>query len=197
MRKIKYLMIWTIPMVIITFIGLIISNQYVRYQFSEVFTKEFTLAENVVFDESEVVDFYGDKLEFSVGSTGKIVEHISNREAIKGNHYINVHITADNSQIAEAAISTDSVEKKIIVYDSDYYGVAVVFEPKNIDSYQTIMDDYFLAVNRYESDVRLVHITTVVICFIVSIILSVCICMIYKKKNKITESILYFFKPIQ
>lgn len=152
---------------------------------AETYFKEFKLTRDVVFDESEIVDFYGEPLKFPAGTKGSIVEGITGGIEVKGYEYINIHITAENGKGVDAAISIDpDSEKGIYTLKGDIYGVVAVFSLNDIEDHETILAEYKDMHERYYAEAKATRKASVV-CFVaISLVLSCIIGLVVKNHAK-------------
>lgn len=154
-------------------VGMFMGNSFERF-ISETYFKEFTLANDVVFDEPEIVDFYGGPLKYPAGMKGSIVESISGGVEVKGHEYINIHIRSENGTGADAAISIDpDSEKGAYALKGDIYGVVAVFSLNDIEDSETILTEYKELHERYYSRAKTARTVSLVTSVAVSLILSV------------------------
>lgn len=168
-------------------IGLFMGNSYEHF-ISETYFKEFTLVNDVVFDEPEIVDFYGGPLTFPAGTKGSISESVSGGVEIKGYEYINIHIHSENGTGVDAAISIDpDSEKGIYTLEGDIYGVVVVFSLKDIEDSQTILAEYEELHERYYSRVKAARKASLIASVAVSLVLSGVVYLVNANRIKKAE----------
>lgn len=170
-RSIIVSVLCVLPVIASFPIGLLIGNCFITYNISDSYFNEFYLADNVVFNESEIVDFYGEPLFFSVGEKGYIVETIDIGKR-NNSESINAHMTSSNGKVVNCAITYDlNVEKTIEVSNTGPYSVLVVFGPNKIESYDAVINEYAQACDAYNSRVNKTRIYSIVICFCISILI--------------------------
>lgn len=149
-------------------------GKFSEHWISETYFKDFKLANDVVFDEPEIVEFYGGPIRFPAGTRGSVSESITGGIDVKGNEYINVHIMAESGTVVEAAISADpNAEKSIYTLDGDIYGVVAVFSLNDIEDFETILTEYKELHERYYSRAKTARTVSFVTSVAVSLILSV------------------------
>ncbi|MCR4729896.1 MAG: hypothetical protein K5881_03100 [Saccharofermentans sp.] len=184
---IAVLIICIILVVISVPIGLYM-GKFSEHWISETYFKNFTLAKDVVFDEPEIIEFYGGPVKYPAGMKGSIVESISGGVEVKGYEYINIHIHSENGTVVDAAISIDpDSEKGIYTLEGDIYGVVVVFSLKDIEDSQTILDEYEELHERYYSRAKTARTVSLVTSVAVSLILSVAVCLVNANRIKKAE----------
>lgn len=164
-------LVLSILIVIASFpIGLLVGNCFIAYNISDSYFDEFYLSDDVVFDEPEIVGFYGEALVFNAGDKGYIVETVDVDKRIK-NGYVNVHMTSSNGKAADCAIINDTtVEKTIEVSNTGNYNVLVVFGPNKIESYDTVFNEYAQACDAYSLCVNKTRVYSIIICVCISIL---------------------------
>ncbi len=182
--SIAVLIICIILVVISVPIGLYM-GKFSEHWISETYFKNFTLAKDVVFDEPEIVEFYGGPIMFPAGTRGSVSESISGGIDVKGNEYINVHIMAESGTAVDAAISADpNAEKSIYTH---IYGVVAVFAQNDIADHETILAGYKAFHDRYYSRVKAAHTASIVASVVVSLVLSCVICLVNANRIKKAE----------
>ncbi|MDY6338393.1 MAG: hypothetical protein SPL61_02045 [Saccharofermentans sp.] len=182
--SIAVLIICIILVVISVPIGLYM-GKFSEHWISETYFKNFTLAKDVVFDEPEIVEFYGGPIMFPAGTRGSVSESISGGIDVKGNEYINVHIMAESGTTVDAAISADPNAEKSIY--TDIYGVVAVFAQNDIEDHETILAGYKAFHDRYYSRVKAAHTASIVASVAVSLVLSCVICLVNANRIKKAE----------
>ena len=160
-------------------------GKFSEHWISETYFKNFTLAKDVVFDEPEIVEFYGGPIMFPAGTRGSVSESISGGIDVKGNEYINVHIMAESGTAVDAAISADPNAEKSIY--TDIYGVVAVFAQNDIEDHETILAGYKAFHDRYYSRVKAAHTASIVASVAVSLVLSCVICLVNANRIKKAE----------
>ena len=165
-------------------IGLYMGN-YSEHWISETYFKDFTLANDVVFDEPEIVELYGGPIMFPAGTKGRISESIADGIEVKGYEFINVHITADSDTAVDAAISVDpDAEKSIYIIDGNIRGVVAVFSPNDIEDHETILAEYKAMHEKYYSRAKASRTASIVASVAVSLVLSCVICLVNANRIK-------------
>lgn len=182
--SIAVLIICIILVVISVPIGLYM-GKFSEHWISETYFKNFTLAKDVVFDEPEIVEFYGGPIMFPAGTRGSVSESISGGIDVKGNEYINVHIMAESGTAVDAAISADPNAEKSIY--TNIYGVVAVFAQNDIEDHETILAGYKAFHDRYYSRVKAAHTASIVASVAVSLVLSCVICLVNANRIKKAE----------
>lgn len=151
--------------------------------------QDIVIAEDIIIDDQELVDVYGDggPIVISSGLHGRIEDSIA---AIggdtKGYEYINAYIYCANGKSLNVAISIDSeVDNDVMVVESgphpvssnsglDNTNVRIVYPVigiSKIDSYQRILSEYKQSREDYYSGIRAARIKGVVTGIITSLIL--------------------------
>ena len=185
--SIAVLIICIILVVISVPIGLYM-GKFSEHWISETYFKNFTLAKDVVFDEPEIVEFYGGPIMFPAGTRGSVSESISGGIDVKGNEYINVHIMAESGTAVDAAISADpNAEKSIYIIDGNIYGVVAVFAQNDIEDHDTILAEYKAFHDRYCSRAKASRTASIVASIAVSLVLSCVICLVNANRIKKAE----------
>ncbi len=185
--SIAVLIICIILVVISVPIGLYM-GKFSEHWISETYFKNFTLTKDVVFDEPEIIEFYGGPVKFPAGTRGSVSESISGGIDVKGNEYINVHIMAESGTAVDAAISADpNAEKSIYTLDGDIYGVVAVFAQNDIEDHETILAEYEELHERYYSRVKAARKASLIASVAVSLVLSGVVYLVNANRIKKAE----------
>lgn len=136
-------------------VSLFITLQYTD-GISEMYYREITLAEDIVIDDPEFIEFYGKPLTLTAGMKGHTVDAIDNYGDTKGYEYINAHFLIDDGYGISIAISIDPEADTMMMRDSNYEVEVdtVVFSISKIESYQTVLSEYFQTRERFHARVR-------------------------------------------
>ena len=201
MRRIRT----TICIVLLTFLLLSAASSYVAsYIFGrnivENYFQDITIVEDIIIDDQELVDLYGEggPIVISSGLHGRIEDSIASIGGdTKGYEYINAYIYDVNGKSLNVAISIDpEVNKDVMVVESGAHSISSnsgldnskvrivypVIGISKLDSYQRILSEYKQSREAYYSEIRASRIKGVVTGIATSLILC-CgfVLYIYKK----------------
>ena len=132
---------------------------------SEMYYTEITLAEDIVFDDPQFVEFYGKPVTLTAGMKGHAVDAIDKYGDTKGYEYISAHFLIEDGPGLSVAISIDPEAETTMMRDTNYEVVidTVVFSISKIESDQTVLSGYLQTRERFHARVRTAWITGIAI----------------------------------
>lgn len=155
---------------------------------SGIYYKRIILSEDVVFEQPEAIDYYGDIVIIPAGTQGNISDSVSLYGDTKGYDLINVHLAEVNGKSYDVALSFDNEtdtrinEARTLIFDIGY-----------IESSEIILSEYKNSREVYFAQVRNSRVICQIVGLSVSGILSIVFFIIYvelKKQNKSVSKLL-------
>lgn len=155
----------------------------------ENYYRKIEIAEEMIFDEPEIIEEYGEPIEILVGTRGTITDSIAYSGDLNGYDYIDATLSLDNGKYIRVAISFDyGIQKEIrpaseiLSHPTEKY--IIVFDISKIKLSQSVMEEYKLSRERYYSRVQKVRVISVVTCVVLYAIIGGTFCLVSKSKAK-------------
>ena len=189
MSKKALVIITVIILIIVIPTGLFITRMN-TYGISEIYYKEFTLTEDIVFDDPQVIELIGEPVTLEAGMQGVIVDAIDYGGDTKGHEYINTRCGIGDGGLYSIVISIDPEAESHaqINKDSNTTYILLVINISKIESGQTIIPEYLQTRENYHTRVRNEWIKGSAITVTVAVALVAAACLTYKRMHKRTAS---------
>lgn len=157
---------------------------------SEIYYKEITLTEDIVLDDQQFIEFYGNPITLAAGMKGQIVDVVDCNGDTKGYEYINTRFNMSDGFIISVAISIDPEAETTVIktFDSNVTDILVVFSINKVESYQNILSEYLQTRENYHKRVRNEWIKGTVITITVAAAAVAAACFVNKRIHKIRNS---------
>lgn len=197
----------TICLVLLVLLLLGVFSGYIVLQISERhivenYYRDITIAEDIIFDNQELIDVYGagEPISLTAGMQGYIADSVTPIGGdTKGFEYIDAYIKGVNGKALNVAISINpEVDKDVLVVESRPYPtvsessldnspVRIVYPVigiSKIDSYQEILSEYKMSREKYNSRIMVAKMVSITTGFVLSVILCVgFIVLLYKSRQ--------------
>ena len=189
MSKKALVIITVIILIIVIPTGLFITRMNM-YGISEIYYKEFTLTEDIVFDDPQVIELIGEPVTLEAGTQGVIVDAIDYGGDTRGYEYISAHYSIGGKGLCSVVISIDpeAETRAHVITDSNVTDILLIINISKIESGQTIIPEYLQTRENYHTRVRNEWIKGTAITVTVAAALVAATCLTYKRRNKRTTS---------
>ncbi len=189
MSKKALVIITVIILIIVIPTGLFITRMN-TYGISEIYYKEFTLTEDIVFDDPQVIELIGEPVTLEAGTQGVIVDAIDDGGDTRGYEYISAHYSIGGKGLCSVVISIDpeAETRAHVITDSNVTDILLIINISKIESGQTIIPEYLQTRENYHTRARNEWIKGTVITVTVAAALVAAACLTYKRMNKRTAS---------
>ena len=185
MSKKALVIITVIILIIVIPTGLFITRMN-TYGISEIYYKEFTLTEDIVFDDPQVIELIGEPVTLEAGMQGVIVDAIDYGGDTKGHEFINTRCGIGDGGLYSIVISIDPEAETHaqIIKNSNATYILLVINISKIESGQTIIPEYLQTRENYHTRVRNEWIKGAAITVTIAAALVAAACFTYKRTNK-------------
>ena len=189
MSKKALVIITVIILIIVIPTGMFITRMN-TYGISEIYYKKFTLTEDIVFDDPQVIELIGEPITLEAGTQGVIVDAIDDGGDTRGYEYISARYDIGGKGLCSVVISIDSETETSahVITDSNVTDILLVINISKIESGQTIIPEYLQTRENYHTRVRNEWIKGTAITVTVAAALVAATCLTYKRRNKRTTS---------
>lgn len=185
MSKKALVIITVIILIIVIPTGMFITRMN-TYGISEIYYKKFTLTEDIVFDDPQVIELIGEPEILEAGTQGVIVDAIDYVGDTRGYEYISARYDIGGKGLCSVVISIDPETETSahVITDSNVTDILLVINISKIESGQTIIPEYLQTRENYHTRVRNEWIKGTVITVTVAAALVAAACLTYKCMNK-------------
>lgn len=151
--------------------GLICSKVYVKYGLFQIYRKEITLANEVIFDDQKTIDKYGEPVVLQSGINGYISDKVDYWGDERGYDFIDASLTLNNGDIFDIAIALNA---------GSLYPLAPTIDISNFEDANIIQMEYKLSRESYFSKVNSANELGLILGAVISLILSFLVCLIIR-----------------
>ena len=184
----KIIIISTIIVAFCSLLGFCVGN-YCSTWIVEYCKKDTVIAEEMVFDEPEIIEQYGGKLVIKEGTRCRVYDAIAYTRDLNGYEYIDADLILGNSRSIKVAISFEHGSEKtvypateIFPHSTDDY--IIVFDVGKLESSQEVLEKYKQTYKRYNSRVNGARIIGIAIGAGIAMAISAIVILGYYKQNK-------------
>lgn len=186
MKKIVYISV--IIVVIFSLIGFCVGN-YCSTWIVEYCKYDAVTAEEMVFDEPEIIEQYGRKLVIKEGTRCRVYDAIAYTGDLNGYEYIDADLILGNSRSIKVAISFEHGPEKAVYPATDIFphsldDYIIVFDVGKLESSQVVLDEYKQTYKSYYSRVNGAKIKGISIGAGIALAISAIVILGYFKQNK-------------
>lgn len=187
----KKAIILLIVMAVSAFFVVFFGGRLHELSISETCNREIVLSKDVVFNQSETTELYGDSVILPAGTTGVIADSIDYSGDTKGYDLINVHLARVDEQSYDVAISFDQVTDTKMNEDR-----TLIFDISYIESAETILSEYKNSREKYYTRIRNARLCGAVVGLSFSVLLFAVFYGLFRKQIKNEKSTTILLKVI-
>ena len=187
-KKILSIFVVVLACLLCSALVLVISRLYEK-GISENCYEKFEIEEQMLFDEPEIIEQYGEPIEIAVGTRGTIADSIAASRDLNGYEYIDASLLLDNGKHIKVALTFDQESKKevfpaseILPHSTEKY--IIVFDINKVKSSQSVLEKYIQSRERYYSRVKNSRTAAVIISLAISIAICGTCCVVSVRKSK-------------
>ena len=156
-------------------LGLLISKTIEQNHIYEIYRTSIVLAEDVILDDKNTIDQFGETVILTKGMRGRVSDKIDHYSDQNGYENITVDFQLDDTKTLRALIA---IENSNEIWDYPTIGI------DKFESSQKIITEYQQSRNKYYSRVQNSRTVSVMISVAVSLVLCGSVWLVYKNNTK-------------